>query len=234
MPVLEGAGVHHVVDAVENLVPLAFVLLDRNGLLLGQLAAAGHDGLLAVDPRGDESGQPVRNLLALLAHRMEGADGPLRGAADLAADIPAAETLVAPSVHVPHLVDHILVVLDLVRHVVRVPVLARVVEAEIELHAVFLGQPQEEVDQIDRRHVAPLFEQIGRGVGDELAVSRTDDDHRVDADGLHVAEIGLPLLRTPVLVGNVVRDFVEERARDAEPALFGDDQVACALGRSRL
>jgi len=226
MPVLKRTGIHHIVNPVEYLVPLAFVLLDGNSLLLGQFAPAGHHRLLAVDPRRDEGGQPARNFLALFAQGMERPDGTLGGTADLAAQVPAAETLVFAAVHVPHLVDYIFIMLHLMRHVARVPVFARVVKPEVKLHAVLAGQAQEQIEQVDRRHVTPFFEQVGRRVGDELAVARANPDHRVDADRLHMAEICVPLLLAPVLVRDVVRNFVEERTRDAQPLPLGDDQPA--------
>ncbi len=182
-----------------HLVPFAFVLVGRHGVL------GVRNGLLAVDPGRDEGGQPARNLLALLAHRVEGPDGTPSRAADLAADIPSAETAVFLAVETPNLVDDVSVVLHLVRHVVRVPVFARVVEPEVELHAVLLGQPQIHVHQVDRGHVAPLPQQVGRGVGDELAVARADQDDRIDADGFHVAEVAVPFALAPVLMGYVVR-----------------------------
>ena len=226
MPVLKRTGIHHIVNPVEYLVPLAFVLLDGNSLFLGQFAPAGHHRLLAVDPRRDEGGQPARNFLALFAQGMERPDGTLGGTADLATQVPAAETLVFAAVHVPHLVDYIFIMLHLMRHVARVPIFARVVKPEVKLHAVLAGQAQEQIEQVDRRHVTPFFEQVGRRVGDELAVARANPDHRVDADRLHMAEICVPLLLAPVLVRDVVRNFVEERTRDAQPFPLWDDQPA--------
>ena len=235
MPVLKCTGVDHVVYAVEYLVPFALVLLDRHGLLLGQFAAAGHHGLLAVDPRRYERRQSARHLLALLAQGMERPDGSFGGAADFTAQIPAAETLVFAAVHVPDLLDHIFIMLDFARHVARIPVFARIVEAEIKFHPVFFSQPQEQIDQIDRRHIAPLLQQVGRRVGNELAVTRSDFDYGIDADGLHMAEVGVPLLFAPILVGDVMRNLIEERARDTQPVLPGNQQGASSRrGGSRF
>ena len=104
--------------------------------------------------------------------------------------------------------------LDFTRHVARVPVPARVVEAEIEFHTIFLGQTQVHIDQVDRGHIASLPEQVGRRIGDELAVSRANQDHGIDADGFHVAEVGVPLLLAPVLVGNIVGNLIQECSRN--------------------
>ena len=224
MPVLKRHGVDGPGNAGEDLVPLLFVLFHRNGVLAGEFAARGHDGLFAVDPRGDEDRQPARNALALHAHFAEGVDGAFRRAGNLAAQVPAAEAVVLLAVHLPHLVDDVAVGLDLRGHVARVPVLARIVEPEIELHAVFFGQPQVHVHQVDRRHVTPPREEVLGRVGDEFAVAAADQDDGVDADGLHVAEILVPLLFAPVLVGDVVGNFVEEGAGDRQGVLRGHDQ----------
>ena len=158
MSVLEGACVDHVVNAVEDLVPLALVLLHAHRLLVGHLACA-HDRLLAVDPWRDEDGQTARDVLTLLAYGVERVHRSLCGTADLGAYVPSLEALVV-AIHLPHLVDDVTVVLDLVCHVARVPVVARVVESEIELHAILIGQTQIHVDEVDRRHVAALLQQI--------------------------------------------------------------------------
>src|SRR5690606_5020464 len=102
----------------------------------------------------------ARYLLALLAHGVKGSDCPLGGTADLSADIPAPEALVLLPVVFPNLVDHVAVVLDLVAHVSRGPVVPRVVEAEVELHAMLLGQAQEKVEQVNRGHVASLLQEV--------------------------------------------------------------------------
>lgn len=139
------------------------------------------------------------------------------------------------SVVFPHLVDYIAVVLNFPGEVARVPVAARIVEAEPEFHAVFVGKGQEHVEQVARRHVAAFAKQILRGVGYEFAVARANHDHRVDAHGLHVLEIALPFLRPPVLVRYVVRYFIEERSGDFKPCAGRHDEagVGCG-GRRRL
>ena len=101
-------------DPVEDLVPFPLVLLYRDGLLLGQVAAGRVYRLLAVYPRGYEGRQSARDLLALAPHRAEGLYSALGGTADLAADVPAAEAVVLAAVALPDLVDHVLVRLDLV------------------------------------------------------------------------------------------------------------------------
>ena len=216
MPVLEGAGIYHVVYAVEDFVPLALVLVHRHGIGLGQLAAACHDGLLAVNPRRDERGQSAGNVLALLAHGMEGIDGPLGGTAYLAADVPSAEALVLAAILLPHFVYYIFIVLNLPGEVARVPVAARIVEAEVELHAMLVCQAEEHVQQVGARLIASLAHQVFGRIGDELAVAGTDHDDGVDADGTHVAEVPVPLFLAPVLVGDVMGNLIQEGAADAE------------------
>ncbi len=61
--VLEGACVDIFMDPVEDLVPFPLVLLYRDGLLLGQVAAGRVDRLLAVDPRGVKVGSPPETSL---------------------------------------------------------------------------------------------------------------------------------------------------------------------------
>ena len=203
MSVLEGTAVDNIVYAVENLVPFALMLLHADSLVVGHLARS-HDGFFAVDPRRDEDWMPVGHLRTVLAHGVEGGYGTFRLAGNLSADVPAFEALVV-AVALPYLVDDILVVIDFPRHVAGVPVVAGVVEPEVELHAVFVGQAEIHVDQVDGGHVASmLLHQVFRRIGDELSVPAPDDDDGVDADGFHVAEILFPFLHAPVLMGYVV------------------------------
>ncbi len=224
MAVLEGAGIDIVVDAVEDLVPLLFVLGDGNGLVVGHLAGS-HHGFLTVDPGGDEGRETAAHLLALAAHGAEALDGALGGPGNLAGDVPAAETLVLGAVALPDFVDDVLVGFHLVAHVAGVPVLAAVVQAQHEFHVILLCQAAEHVDQVHRRHVAALPQQVGRRIGDELAVAATDVDNRVDADGLHVPEVPVPLPFAPVLVRDVVGNLIQEGARDGQAGTLRDNEV---------
>ena len=125
-------------------------------------------------------------------------------AADLCAEVPSSEAVILLAIHLPHLVDDVLVVLDLVAHVLGVPIYSRVIKSEVELHAVLLRKTAEHVDKVYRRHVASLLEKIWGRIGYELAVSASDVDHSVDSDRLHVGEILIPFLLAPVLVRDVV------------------------------
>ena len=80
MSVLESAGVHHRVDAAENLVPFLLMLLYGHSLGFGQGSARGADGLLAVNPRGNEGRQAAGDVLAHLAHGVEAIHSSLGGA----------------------------------------------------------------------------------------------------------------------------------------------------------
>ena len=119
----------------------------------------------------------------------------------------------AAAVRRPDLIHHGPVQVELARQLARVPVAARVVGAEVEGQAVLLGQRQEHIHQVDRRPVAALpLDQHLRRVGQPALVAGADQDHRVDADGLHGREVGVPFGPAPVLVRDVVGDLVEERA----------------------
>ena len=129
-------------------------------------------------------------------------------------------------VAVPDLIDDELVGLQLVGHLASVPVPAAVVQSETELHPVFVGEAEEQFEQIHGRHVATLFEKILARVGEEFAVAAADEDHGVDAHRLHIPEIQIPLLGSPVLVRNVMRDLVQERPADRQCVPLWDDQCA--------
>ena len=180
VPVLKGTSINHIVDAIEDFVPFTLVLLHRHRIALRERAAASHHGLLSVNPRRDKSGESARNVLTLLAHSVERFDCALGGAADFTADIPTAETLVLAAVILPHFVDYILVVLNLPREVASVPIATRVVETEVELHAIFVGKAEKHVEQVGARTVAPLAYQIFRRISDELTVARANQNHRID------------------------------------------------------
>ena len=81
--VLEGAGVNIFVDAVEDLVPLPFVLLYADGLFAGDIAAGGVNGLFAIDPRRNEGGESAGHFLALAAHGAEALNCALGGTGNL-------------------------------------------------------------------------------------------------------------------------------------------------------
>ena len=183
------------------------MLLDGNGIVTIQ-ESSSHNGFLAVNPRRDEGRKSIGNVFALLAHSMESIDGALGLAADFTAYVPASETLVFTSVHFPDLVDNELVGLDFVRHIACIPILSGVIETEPELHVILLGQTQEHVDEVHRRHIAAFLEKIWRRIRDELAIAGTYTNNRIDTDRFHITEIRIPLLFSPVLVRNVVRDFI--------------------------
>lgn len=117
MPVLKGTCVNHIVDSGEYLIPLAFVLGNRNGILLCDGRRRRHDSLFAVNPRRDKRWQTARNILALLAQRMERRDSAFCLSRNLGADIPSAETLMLCPILIPHLVDNKPVMLHLHCHV---------------------------------------------------------------------------------------------------------------------
>ena len=80
--------------------------------------------------------------------------------ADLCTEVPSSEAVVFFSVHLPYLVNHELVVLDLVAHILGVPVYAGVVKTEIEFHTVLLSETAEHIDEVDRRHIAALLQKV--------------------------------------------------------------------------
>jgi hypothetical protein len=50
-------------------------------------------------------------------------------------------------------------------------------------------------------------------------VAAADEYHVLDTGPVHVSEIGVPLLFAPVLVGNVVADFVQKGSFDLHGGL---------------
>ena len=217
MSILEGAGIHHIVYAVEDFAPLAFVLLHTHRLFLGKCRAGSGYSFLAVYPRGDKGRKAARHILALLSHCMERVDSAFGRAANFATDIPAAEAWVFAAIALPHFVDYILVVLYLPAHVAGIPVAAGVIEAEPELHAVLVGKTQIHIKQVGVRHIAAAFAgKILRRISDKLPIAGAYHYHGIDTHALHVGEIGIPLGLAPILVRNVVRYFVEEGAGDRQ------------------
>ena len=135
-------------------------------------------------------------------------------AADLLRQIPPLKRLVM-SVSGPHLVDQFQVQVYLAPEEPLLPVFARIVHAEIERHAVFVGQREEHLHQIDRWIVHLLaFEQALERRGDPPSQPGADQHHGVDPHVFHRPEIGVPLPDAPVLVGNVPAHLVEKRRAD--------------------
>lgn len=142
-----------------------------------------------------------------------------RVAAALLRDVPSAKSGVMP-VTGPHLVDQAAVELHLVQIIPGCPVFARVVEPEPEFHAPLFAQAQEHPDQVRGRFVTAFLRgEHLRGEGLPAAVAAADEYHVLDTGPVHVSEIGVPLLFAPVLVGNVVADFVQKGSFDLHGGL---------------
>ena len=112
MPVLECDSIDDIVDSVKNLVPFPLMSLHGNSVR-ASLEIGPHNGLLPVNPWGDECRKPAGNLLALASHFVEGIYRAFGLAADFGADVPAPEAVVLLAIHLPHLVNDIFVSLYL-------------------------------------------------------------------------------------------------------------------------
>ena len=100
-------------------------------------------------------------------------------------------------------------------HIPCFPIVATIVGSEEEIHSVLVGQLQELLNQINRGNKTLLFlNLIFRWIGQKFLISGTDKDHSVDSHFLHVLEILVPFLPTPVLMGNVMTDFIQKRSTD--------------------
>ena len=155
MSVLKGTSIHYIVYTIENLVPFTFMFLYAYSLIVRKFARSLHS-FLTVYPWRNENRKTTRHIFALLTHRMERRNTALCITTYLRTDIPSFETLVM-TIHLPRLVDDISVVIDFLLHVARVPIVTRIIKSKVEIHAIFVGQSQEHINQVDRRHVATFL-----------------------------------------------------------------------------
>ena len=68
------------------------------------------------------------------------------------------------------------------------------------------------------------------GIGHKFAISATAGYDCVDAEDFHVVEVSIPLGLAPVLMGDVVRNLIEESAGNRESTLF-DEQLGVLAGK---
>ena len=217
-------------DAVEDFIPLLFMLLDRNAVFLGKSGTRGGHGFLAVDPRSDKCRHITRHILTLLGHLTERINGTLGRAANLACDIPSAERRVFGSVVFPDFIYDIFVVLDFPGHIARIPIFTRVIETVVIFHAVFVSQTQEHVEQVCRWHVTAFAQQIFRRISHKLTVAAAASDDSVDTKGLHILEILVPLCFPPVLVRYIMGDLVKECSCNRQ-TFFLDQKLGMLAGQ---
>ena len=144
MPILKSAGIDHIMNAIEDLIPFSFVLFYAHSLLLCE-SFGGHNGLLSVNPWGDKHRQIVGDVFTLFANRVERFNGSFGLSANFCADIPTFKALVV-TVTLPHFIDNVAVIAYFMRHISCVPIVSRVVKSEIKLHVIFIGQAQKEVN----------------------------------------------------------------------------------------
>ena len=210
MAVLKGDDIHGALDSGKDGVPLAFMAFERHDVLLRSRSIVLADVLASVDIRGNHGRQTAGNLLAIASQTRIQIDDLAGIAAALLRNIPSRKGFAMP-VTAPRLVDHTLVQRHFLFVFAAVPVLARIVESEPEVHPPLVAQAQEHIDQIDGRFVTPLLgREHPRGKSLPAAVAAADQDHGVDAGFAHVAEVAVPFGFAPVLMGNIMTDFVEK------------------------
>ena len=210
MAVLKGDDIHGALDSGKDGVPFALMAFERHNVLLRSRRIVLADVLAAINIRGNHGRKTAGNLLAIASQTRIQIDDLAGIAAALLRNIPSRKGFAMP-VTAPRLVDHTLVQRHLLFVFAAVPVLARIVESEPEVHPPLVAQAQEHIDQIDGRFVTPLLgREHPRGKSLPAAVTAADQDHGVNACFAHVAEITVPFGFAPVLMGNIMADFVEK------------------------
>src|SRR5215212_7924085 len=132
----------------------------------------------------------------------------------LVGEIPSAEGRIS-TVTCPRFSEESSIDLDLLAPLVVVPESAGVVGSEKESDVAGSTQAQEQIDQVFVDGQRPyVLGDCDRGVGKPLTVAGPDQYHRVDTGLDHGIELERPLLLAPILGGDVVRDLIQERARD--------------------
>ena len=71
-----------------------------------------------------------------------------------------------------------------------------------------------------------LLNKILRGIGHELTVPTTNDNHGINANGLHVLEILIPLFFSPVLVRNVMGYLIQKSTGYLQSVVLRNDERA--------
>ena len=208
LSVLEGHNVHNSLKVAEDIVPFALVLL------VGRGGVASHHlvGLDAVYVRGNHTRQASGHFFGVASHIGKNLGNVSGAAADLLAKVPALEALVLLAVFLPNFVYELVVHIDFLLELTHVPPITGIIEAEEELHIVFVGKGEKHLDEVNRRIVAvrlSLKHRFKRS-GNPRAEAATDHHYGVDAHILHCPEIGVPFFDAPVLVRNVPADFIEE------------------------
>ena len=97
------------------------------------------------------------------------------------------------------------------------PVLPRIIQAEVEIHAAAFRFAQKEVHQIQvhRPHGAKFLQGLRRKSG-SIPIPRPNENHGVNPAGMHGIEVFAPFLRSPVRGRDVVGNFVEKGTGDGE------------------
>src|SRR3712207_208964 len=142
MSILKSTSIYHIVNSIKNFIPLSFVLFYRYRLILGKFTATCHHSLLAINPWRDKGGQPIRNFLTLLPHRVKSIYRSFRSTAYFTTDIPSAKTSVLTTILLPNLINHIFVILYLPAQITRIPITSRIIQSKIELHSMLFCQTQ--------------------------------------------------------------------------------------------
>ena len=92
----------------------------------------------------------------------------------------------------------------------------------VVFHAVFIGEAQEHIKQVGRRHIAAFAKKIFRRISYKLTIAAATSNNCVDAESLHVLEILIPFGFAPVLMRNVMGDFIEESSGYGQTLLFNE------------
>src|SRR5262249_36055478 len=130
--------------------------------------------------------------------------------------IPALEGGVA-AVALPDFTGELAVQSDFGLPVVFMPVVARIVQAEIELKTPLVSQPEEQFRQVGvDGKCGHVLGNARSGERQPLAPAGADQDHGIQAGRYERVELALPLLTAPVVRRYVMRHLVDEGAGDGQ------------------
>lgn len=133
--------------------------------------------------------------------------------AGFVAEVPPSECGMV-SVFLPYFIEEGFVEIDFFPIGSSVPVRAAIESAEVELKVMLASEVEKHLCKVSFKG-EEVRDRLGREDAFVL-VSGADDDNGVDADFLVEGKFSSPFLLSPILAGDIVSDFIEERAGDFE------------------